>query len=157
MKVSEVMTREVLTTGPDDTIEHAARLMKEIDAGVLPVGENDRLVGMLTDRDIAIRVAADGKDPRSTKVREAMTADIKYCFDDEELDHVVRNMGDLKVRRLPVMNRDKRLVGILSLGDIAFEAGGGKVGATVAQISEPGAPHNQAEEAYAGRKPGSPH
>lgn len=157
MKVNEVMTRDVLITGPDDTVEHAAHLMKEIDAGVLPIGEHDRLVGMLTDRDIAVRVAAEGKDPRATKVRDAMTSDIKYCFDDEDLDHVLRNMGDLKLRRLPVMDRDKRLVGILSLGDVAFEAGGGKIGEAVEQISEPGAPHNQAEEAYAGSKPGSPH
>lgn len=156
MKVGEVMTRDVKLMHPDDTVEQAAQRMTSIDSGVLPVGENDRLVGMLTDRDIAIRVVAQAKDPRTTKVCEAMTPEIKYCYEDEDLDHAMRNMAEIKVRRLAVMNRDKRLVGILSLGDIAFQTGGEPSMAQVLEkVSEPGPPHDQAEEAFAGSKPGS--
>src|SRR5437868_4989046 len=118
MRVSEVMKRDVHLARPDESIRDAAREMADIDAGVLPVADGDRLVGMITDRDIAIRAVALGKSP-DTKVREVMSAEVKYCFEDEDLDHVVSNLGDLRIRRLPVMNRDKRLVGIVSLGDFA--------------------------------------
>src|SRR3712207_6346888 len=97
MKVGDIMTRGVEIASPDDTIQQAASRMAELDAGVLPVGENDRLVGMLTDRDIAIRAVAQGKGP-DTKVREAMTPEVRYCFEDEDLDDVVDNMGENKVR-----------------------------------------------------------
>ena len=97
----------------------AAQLMRGEDAGVLPVGEGDRLVGMITDRDLAVRVLAEGRDPASTKVREVMSPEVRYVFDDEDLAHVSENMAGEQVRRLPVVNRDKRLVGILSLGDLA--------------------------------------
>jgi CBS domain-containing protein len=120
MKVSEMMTRNVRVAAPDQTIRDAAKIMAEIDAGVLPVGESDRLVGMITDRDIAIRAVGEGRDP-DTKIREVMTEDVKYCFEDEAVDHVARNMADLKIRRLPVVNRDMRLVGIISLGDLATD------------------------------------
>ena len=93
--------------------------MAEIDAGALPVGENDRLVGMITDRDIAIRAVAAGQSP-DAKIRGVMSKEVLYCFDDEANDDVARNMSDAKVRRLPVVDRDKRLVGILSLGDLAL-------------------------------------
>jgi CBS domain-containing protein len=89
-----------------------------LDVGALPVSEEDRLVGMITDRDIAVRGVAAGKTPNA-KVRDVMTPEIKYCFDDQELDEIAANMADIQVRRLPVVDRDKRLVGILSLGDIA--------------------------------------
>ena len=143
MKVSEVMTRQVEVAGPDDTLQQAASRMAELDTGVLPVGENDRLVGMLTDRDIAIHAVAQGKGPE-TKVREAMTPEVRYCLEDEDLDEVVRNMGENKVRRLPVMSRDKRLVGIVSLGDVALYADSGQTDAVVSAVSEPGGPHTQA-------------
>src|SRR5437016_12369424 len=118
MKVSEAMTRDVRVQNPNDTIRDAWRIMGEINAGSLPVGENDRLVGVITDRDIAVRAVAEGKAP-TTKVRDIMSAEVLYCFDDQDLDDVAKNMGDVKVRRLPVVNRDKRLVGIISLGDLA--------------------------------------
>jgi CBS domain-containing protein len=127
--------------------------MAELDAGVLPVGANDRLVGMLTDRDIAIRAVAEGKGP-DTKIRDVMTASVKYCFEDEDLDHVAKNMGEIQVRRLPVMNRDKRLVGVVSLGDIAFEAGRGPSGKALEGVSRPGGRHDQVDKAAAGGKPG---
>src|ERR1044071_4157852 len=118
MKVRDAMTKDVRLASPSQTIREAAQAMLDIDAGVLPVGENDKLLGMITDRDIAVRGVAKGKGP-DANVREVMTSEVKYCFDDQEVEEVTRNMGDLQVRRLPVVNREKRLVGILSLGDIA--------------------------------------
>lgn len=136
MKVSEAMTPDVRVATPDSTLREAAALMAELDLGALPVGENDRLVGMLTDRDIAVRAVALGKGP-DTPVREAMTDEVKYCFDDEECEHVARNMGEEQVRRLPVVNRDKRLVGILSLGDLATLHSSGTAGGALSGISDP--------------------
>jgi len=117
-KVSAVMTRDVRIVAPDQTIREAAAQMAAADIGSLPVGENDRLVGMITDRDIVLRAVAVGRDSR-TSVRDVMTDRIQYCFDDEDIDGVARHMADLGVRRLPVVNRDKRLVGIVALSNIA--------------------------------------
>jgi CBS domain-containing protein len=142
MQVQEAMTRNVRVANANETIEQAARLMSDLDAGALPVGENNRLVGMITDRDIAVRAIAHGKGPQ-TKVREIMSNDVKYCFDDQEIDEVTHNMGDIQVRRLPVLNRDKQLVGILSLGDIAMNSGDGAAGEALMSISRPGGAHNQ--------------
>jgi CBS domain-containing protein len=94
--------------------------MADIDAGILPVGENDRLVGMITDRDITVRAVAEGRDPDKTMVRDAMSEAVRYCFDDEDSEEIARRMGSWQVRRLPVLNRDKRLVGIISLGDLVI-------------------------------------
>jgi CBS domain-containing protein len=143
MKVHETMTREVRITSPDATIQQAAQTMADLDAGALPVGEKDHLVGMITDRDIAIRGVAEGRGP-NTKVRDLMTAEIKYCFDDQDIEEVARNMGDIKVRRLPVVDRKKRLVGILSIGDIAVTGGAAQVGQALGGISRPGGAHCQA-------------
>ena len=118
MKVRDVMTRDAMLTTPDDSLRRAAQMMRECDCGILPVAEGDHLIGMITDRDITVRCVAEGKGPDS-KVREAMTQEIKYCFEDEDIDHVCKNMADIQVRRLPVVNREKRLVGIVSLGDLA--------------------------------------
>ena len=143
MKVREAMSRDVRTVAPTETICDAAKTMAEIDAGAIPVAANDRLVGMITDRDIAVRAVAEHKGP-DTPVREAMTEEIRYCFDDDDLDDVASNMGDLQVRRLPVVNREKRLVGILSLGDVATIEGRGAAGKAVKGISRPGGAHSQA-------------
>ena len=118
-RVSDVMSTNVRVVSPDETVQQAARLMREEDAGVLPVGEGDRLVGMVTDRDVAVRLVAEGKDAGRTRVREVMTAEVRYVFEDEQVGHVADNMAEQQIRRLPVVNRDKRLVGIISLGDIA--------------------------------------
>jgi CBS domain-containing protein len=142
MKVTEVMTRDVRLIEPTQTIRDAARLMAELDAGILPVREGDRLVGMITDRDIAIRAVAQGRGP-DTAVREVMTDEVLYSFEDDDTDVVERNMADTRVRRLPVLNRDKRLVGILSLGDLAVADKGARVGAAAAGISQPGGQHSQ--------------
>src|SRR4051812_23405788 len=98
MKVSEAMTRDVQVASPDQTIRDAAKMMLDVDAGVVPVGENDQLVGMITDRDIAVRAVAQGKGP-DTKVREVMTSDVKYCFEDDDTDQVCRTMAESQVRR----------------------------------------------------------
>ena len=143
MIVREAMTNEVCTVNPEQPIREAARLMAEKDIGALPVDENDRLVGMITDRDIAVRAVATGKSP-DTKVRDVMSKEVLYCFDDEDLDHVSSNMGQVKVRRLPVVNRDKRLVGIVSFGDLARNEDQKSAGSTIAHISEPGGAHSQA-------------
>ena len=143
MRVSEAMTRDVRLANPTQSIRDAARIMADIDAGAIPVQENDRLVGMITDRDIAVRAVAAGKGP-DTPVRDVMSRDIKYCYEDEEIDHVAKNMGDIRVRRLPVVNRDKRLVGIVSLGDVAVTEGERPAGKAVTGVSRPGGPHSQA-------------
>jgi CBS domain-containing protein len=141
MRVQEAMSRDVRVVNPGQTIRDVAKMMDEIDAGAIPVGENDRLVGMITDRDIAIRAVALGKGP-DTPVREVMSKDVKYCYEDEDLEHVAQNMGEIQVRRLPVMNRDKRLVGIVSLGDIAQREDAKTTGKTTAGVSKPGGKHS---------------
>jgi len=143
MRVSEAMTRGVKLCTPGQTIREVARTMAEIDAGAMPVGEGDRLVGMITDRDIAVRAVAQGKGP-DTPVREVMSAEgLMYCYEDEELDHVAKNMGEIQVRRLPVLDRNKRLVGIVSLADIAQSAGVRPAGNAVKGLSKPGGTRSQ--------------
>jgi len=142
MKVCDVMSCDVQVASPTQTIRDAAQIMAKIDAGVLPVGENDRLVGMITDRDIAIRAVAEGKSP-TTKVGDIMSDEVLYCFDDQDLDEVAQNMSEMKVRRLPVVNREKRLVGIISIGDLARNEDASTTGETVSSISEPGGEHSQ--------------
>ncbi len=142
MKVSDIMTRDVRLLSPDQTIREAANLMTDIDAGALPVGENDRLVGMITDRDIVIRAVAQGKSP-DAKVADVMSKELLYCFDTDAIDDVARNMAKAQVRRLPVVNQDKRLVGIISLGDLARNDDPTTVGRTVSRVSTPGGKHDQ--------------
>jgi CBS domain-containing protein len=142
MLVKDAMSRDVKTVNPDQNIQEAARIMLAIDAGALPVGENDRLVGMITDRDIAVRGVATGKSPAAT-VREVMSQEVRYCFEDEDTAHVARNMAELKVRRLPVVDRNKRLVGILALADLATSAKTGQATAALSGISQAGGAHSQ--------------
>ena len=144
MRVSECMTREVQLADPNDTIADAAKAMARLDAGVLPVQENDRLVGMITDRDIAVRGVAMGKGP-DARVGDVMNAEVKYCFDDQEIGEVLRNMGELQLRRMPVLNHDKRLVGIISLGDMAMATNGQakQAGDALSDICRPGGQHSQ--------------
>jgi len=142
MIVRDAMTPDVCIVTPDQTIREAARLMAENDLGALPVRENDRLIGMLTDRDIAVRGVATGCSP-DAKVRQVMSTEVLYCFVDEDLDDVAKNMGDVKVRRLPVVNRDKRLVGIVSIGDVVRIEDDRTAASTISRISEPGGAHSQ--------------
>jgi CBS domain-containing protein len=119
MLVKECMSKKVELADPEMSLAQAAKKMRDGDFGILPVRENDKLIGMLTDRDIAVRAVAAGKDPKNTKIREVMSRKVLYCYDDQTTEEVANNMGENQVRRLPVLNRQKRLVGILALGDLA--------------------------------------
>ena len=143
MRVQQCMSRDVKVATPTQSIQDAAWMMEEIDCGFLPVGEDDRLVGMITDRDIAIRAVGQGKGP-DTPVRDVMSKEVLYCFEDQDLAHVTKSMAEQQVRRLPVLNRDKRLVGIVSLGDVALSDGNAKrTGDALSAISQPGGNHGQ--------------
>lgn len=141
MLVQDAMSREVRTVAPETTIAEAARIMADADIGALPVAAGDRLTGMVTDRDIAIRAVAIGKGPQTT-VGEVMTHDVLYCHEDEDITHVCENMADMQVRRLPVVDVDKRLIGILSLSDIA-DARAKEAGEALEGITRPGGKHSQ--------------
>ena len=121
MLVRDVMTTSVEIVSPTDTIQDAARLMADEDCGALPVGENDRLVGMITDRDIVVRAVAMGKQPADCTVGDVMSREIKYIYEDETTDGLAQKIAELQIKRMPVINRDKRLVGIVSLGDLASQ------------------------------------
>jgi len=139
MKIREIMTKQVDTVSPDTSLKEAARMMRDADIGFLPVGENDRLVGTLTDRDIAIRAVADGKDPNSATVRDAMSAGTEYVFEDQDTAEAATVMSEKQVRRLPVMSREKRLVGVVAIGDLAVRTTDDDVvGQTVEDVSQPG-------------------
>ena len=138
MRVRDVMTKGAECITPESSLQQAAQKMKNLDVGPLPVCENDRLVGMVTDRDIAVRAAAEGRDPKATRVRDVMTPDVVYCFEDQDVEEAARQMKDKQVRRLVVLNRDKRLVGIVSLGDLALETGDEHLAAqTLEHVSRP--------------------
>jgi len=141
MKLKEIMTPGVEVIHPETTLQQAAAKMRRLDIGPLPVCDGDRLIGMLTDRDITVRAVAEGCDPNTTTVREAMTPDIAYCFDDQEVQDAVQLMERYRIRRLPILNRDKRLVGMVSLGDLAVSSGDQtRVGETLKHVSEPAEP-----------------
>ena len=139
MRVSDTMSRDV--RWPDQRTPSRARPKSMVthDAGVLPVGDGERLVGMITDRDIAVRAVAAGKGPE-TPVREVMSRDVKYCFEDQELEVVARNMGEVQLRRLPVVDRAKRLVGIVSIGDVAAVCPGKAAARALMGVTRPGRP-----------------
>ncbi len=119
MPLRDIMTEAVELIGPDDTLQAAARRMRDIDTGFLPVADGERLVGALTDRDITIRAVAEGRDPASTLVREAMSDAPLYVYEDQEPDDAAALMAEMQIRRLPVVDRQNRLVGVVSLGDLA--------------------------------------
>lgn len=138
MKVSEAMSTDVQICAPDHSLRDVAAVMARSDIGSLPVGENDRLVGMITDRDITVRAVAEGKGP-DTPVRDVMSEGIAYCLEDDDLDEVSEKLGEHQLHRVPVLNADHRLVGILALADIARHANGGNaVNTAVSGISQPG-------------------
>jgi CBS domain-containing protein len=136
MQVREVMSKNVKMVSPADTIQKAAAIMSDNNIGVLPVCEDDRLLGVLTDRDITVRAVARGKAPSACKVREVMSTGVKYVLEDEPSQAVARSMARLKIRRLPVVNHDDRLVGIVSLGDLAMKQYG-TAAAVLREVSLP--------------------
>jgi CBS domain-containing protein len=140
-KIREVMTRDVEVINPNDTLRDAAEKMRSLNVGPLPVCDGQRVVGMITDRDIVVRGIAEGKDPRSTKVSEAMSSGIQYCFEEDDVDTILDRMKEKQIRRFIVINQDKKLVGIVAIGDLAQEASESKVGEALEGISEPSSPN----------------
>ena len=135
MKVSEVMSHHPMTVTPSQTLREAAEIMERLDTGFVPVGENDKLVGSLTDRDITVRGVAKGLAP-DTKVGDIMTGDVLYCFEDDDVDTVAANLGDNQIRRMPVVDREKRLVGVVALGDLATDADRSDAAQALSEISQ---------------------
>jgi CBS domain-containing protein len=135
MQAKELMTGKVQCVAPDTKIPDAAKQMKALDVGFLPVCENDRLVGALTDRDIVLRLIADGKDVKKCKARDAMTDDVFWCYEDLTADEVANYMAEKEVRRVLILNRDKRLVGVISIGDLAKRGEEQITGETIKDIA----------------------
>ncbi len=136
MNVGQVMTKQVSWVGPDFTVPEIARRMRADDIGSVPVAHNDRLIGMVTDRDIVLRAVADGGEIERVTAREVMSASVLYCYDSDNVAAVLKNMGDNQVRRLPVVDRNKRLVGVVSLGDLSRAAHEKASGSALKEISE---------------------
>jgi CBS domain-containing protein len=139
MQVKEIMSKTVTWVSPDLPLNQAAKKMLDLDIGCLPVGKDDRLVGMITDRDIACRAVAQGHDPAKTTVSDAMSRGISYCFDDEDIEEAAQLMEKKQIHRLPVLNRKKRMVGIVSLGNIALHASHELTGEVMEAVSRPSA------------------
>jgi len=140
MKIREIMTPDAQCIRSDETLVDAASLMRQLDVGVLPVCDDDVVVGMLTDRDIAIRAVAESRDPSCTLVHEIMSPGTIFVYDDHDVQEAVRVMEDHQIRRAPVLNREKKLVGIVSLGDIAVDAGAALSGEVLKFVSQPAEP-----------------
>jgi len=141
MDLRDIMTRNVEVVSAGASLKNAAKKMKDLDVGLIPVCDGDRLKGVLTDRDITIRATADGRDPSKTKVSEVMSTDLAYCLEDQEVEEAVSVMEARQIRRLPIVNQDKRLIGIISLADIAVHVGDRDLsGETLEEISAPAEP-----------------
>lgn len=135
MKVKEAMHKDVEWRAPSTSVQELAKLMKAHDIGAIPIGENDRLVGMVTDRDIALRAAAKGSDAAKMTARDVMTRKVVFCMEDEEIEDALRLMEQKKIRRLPVINSEKRMTGILSLGDVSHAVGQSLAGELTRAVS----------------------
>ncbi len=135
MKAKDIMSRNPEILSPEMTLQEAAEKMKKQDFGFMPIGENDRLIGAVTDRDIVIRGVASGKDSKKVTIRDIMTDKIQYCFENDSIDKIAEMMSKLQIRRLAVLNENKRIVGIISIGDVATKSNdnnlSGKVTAAV--------------------------
>jgi CBS domain-containing protein len=141
MQIKDIMTPHVEVVSPNTTLTEAAEKMSRLDIGPLPVCDGQRLVGMLTDRDITVRATAKGCDPNTTTVDKVMTPEVVYCFEDQNVETAAQMMAKRQIRRVPVLNRDKRLVGMVSLGDLAVDTHNQqKVGETLRHVSEPAEP-----------------
>ena len=140
MKINEIMTRNVEVVQPNSVLQEAAGKMKSLNVGSLPVCDNRKLLGIITDRDIAIRAVADGRDPATTKVSETMSPDLVYCFEDQDIKDAANLMERHQIRRLPILDRNQQLVGIVSLGDLAVETKNKLSGEVLEEVSEPAKP-----------------
>jgi len=141
MNVDSVMTREVAVVNPKDSVRTAAETLKRLDIGSAPVCNGRSLVGMITDRDITIRAVAEGRNPLNTTVEQVMSRDVVYCFDDQDVDEVAEAMAASQVRRMPIVNRQHELVGIVSLGDLAVDVADDEMsGEVLEEVSQPAKP-----------------
>jgi CBS domain-containing protein len=140
-KIKDVMSPGVEVVTPNTTLREAAERMRDLNVGPLPICDGQKLAGMVTDRDIVVRGIAMGHDPNTSKVRDVLTADVEYCYEDDSVEKAARYMGDKQIRRLMVVDKNKNLVGIVSLGDISQEISGKKAGETLEEISEPSRPN----------------
>jgi CBS domain-containing protein len=138
-KVADIMTRDVAALSPLDTVQRAAQLMDELNVGVVPVCEEEKLIGVITDRDITVRATAAGWAPAETSVSDAMSANVRSCHADEDIEEVLAQMGDTQIRRVPVVDDDQCVIGIVSLGDLATRAVT-ETGTTLRRISTPSQP-----------------
>lgn len=136
MKVRDVMTRDVKVAGPGDTIQQIARLMLDFDTGAIPVVDDGHVIGLITDRDIVLRVAAQGR-PLTLPVSEALTPNVEFCFEDDDLTEVSEKMARLQLRRMIILDQNRKLAGILSLGDLSREADPLESGLMLEQVSRP--------------------
>jgi len=138
MKLNEIMTKNVQCISPDSSLVDAAKMMQKLDVGALPVCDNDRLAGMVTDRDIVTRSLAEGRTPSEARVKDVMTHPIHYCFDDQEVSEAVQTMENQQIRRLVVLDRNRKLCGIVSIGDLALHSGDlNMTGRVTSRVSEP--------------------
>jgi CBS domain-containing protein len=141
MNVETLMTREVAVVSPTDSVRSAADVLKRLNIGSAPVCNGRSLVGMITDRDIAVRAVADGRDPVNTPVEQVMTRDVIYCFEDQDVQEVADAMASSQVRRMPILNRRHELVGIVSLGDLAVDVADDEMtGEVLEEVSQPSRP-----------------
>lgn len=139
-RVAEIMTRGVRSMRPSDSVVQAAQAMEELNVGAVPVCDGQRLVGMVTDRDITLRAVAQGRADAGTTLSNVMSSEVRWCREDQDVQEVMRDMSQRQIRRLPVVDRDKHLVGMVSLGDIATKVGGAQVAESLADISMPAEP-----------------
>jgi len=153
-QIRELMTRGVRTMAPKDSLIFAAQAMEELDVGVLPVCDGERLVGVVTDRDIAVRGVAQGLVADTTTIDQVMSEEVRWCYEDDALDAALRKMGEVQLRRLPIVDRDKRLVGILSLGDVAAKGEAAMSGEPLGKISSPAEPDRSGISAASGNAGG---
>lgn len=149
-RVAEIMTRGVRAMRPSDSVVLAAQAMDELNVGVVPVCDGERLVGMVTDRDITIRAVAQGKADQGVTLSSVMSSEVSWCYEDQNVDEVMRDMSKRQIRRLPVVDRDKHLVGMVSLGDIAAKSDGDQVSESLADISEPAEPDRSRQSQASG-------
>ena len=139
--LKEIMTPQVDTISPDATAEDASAKMKDLNVGAIPVCDGDGLIGMLTDRDLVVRVMAQRRDPKAVRVGEAMTPEVSYCFEDDDVEKAAHLMSQKQIRRLPILSKSKKLVGIVSLGDLAVHGMDAKAsGNVLEQVSHPAQP-----------------
>lgn len=153
-RVAEIMTRGVRAMRPSDSVVLAAQAMDELNVGVVPVCDGERLVGMVTDRDITIRAVAQGKADEGVTLSSVMSSEVSWCYDDQPIEEVMQQMSRRQIRRLPVVDREKHLVGMLSLGDIAAKTGDKRVSDSLSDISEPAEPDRSSQSKAAGNAGG---